>query len=74
MPRRDDDDDNNVIPFRRRPRKWTRPEDFGHEPGKARKSPKGGPPKKPRPDRNVLAAWTTIAAIVAATVAWHFWA
>jgi len=67
MPRRHDDD--NVIPFRRKPRKWTRPEDFGHDPGKPPKKP-----KKPGPDRNVLAAWATIAAIVAATVAWHFWA
>ena len=71
MARRDDD---NVIPFRpRKPRKWTRPEDFGHDPGKAPKSPKGGPPKKPRRDWTKLAAWAAIAAVVAATVAWHFW-
>lgn len=62
-------DDDNVIPFRpRKGRKWTRPEDFGHDPGKAPK-----PPKKPRGDWTKLAAWAAIAAVVAATVAWHFW-
>jgi hypothetical protein len=66
MPRRDDD---NVIPFRRKPkpRKWTRPQDFGHDP---RKPPK--PPKGPR-NWHALAAWATIAALVAATVAWNLW-
>jgi hypothetical protein len=65
MPRRDDD---NVIPFRRRPRKWTRPEDFGHDP---RKAPK--PPKRPKGDWHGLAAKATIAGLVAATVAWNLW-
>jgi hypothetical protein len=67
MPRRPDDDDN-VIPFRRRPRKWTRPEDFGHDPGRRPK-----PPKRPPPDRHKLAAWALIAAVVALTAAWTLW-
>jgi len=69
MPRRDDD---NVVPFRRRKqRKWTRPQDFGHDPRKAPKPPR--PPKKPGGNRPALAAWAAIAALVALTVAWHFW-
>lgn len=80
MPRRDD----NVVPFRRRPRKWTRPQDFGHDPRKpvlssaegAPKPPKK-PPKKPgggwRALPRKLAPWAFIAAAVALTVAWHFW-
>ena len=68
MPRRDD----NVVPFRPRPRKWTRPQDFGHDP---RKAPK--PPKKPgggwRAALRKLAPWAFIAALVGLTVAWHFW-
>jgi hypothetical protein len=67
MARRDDD---NVIPFRpRKGRKWTRPEDFGHDPGKPPR-----PPKKPKRDWTPLAAWAAIATVVAATIAWHFWA
>jgi hypothetical protein len=65
MPRRDDDD--NVVPFRPRPRKWTRPQDFGHDPPKAPR-----PPKDPR-NWHALAAWAAIAALVAATVAWNLW-
>jgi hypothetical protein len=65
MPRRDDD---NVVPFRRKPKKWTRPQDFGHDP---RKKPKR--PKKPGSGDHALAAWAAIAALVALTVAWHFW-
>jgi hypothetical protein len=71
MPRRDD----NVVPFRRRPRKWTRPQDFGHDPRKrAPKPPR--PPKRPggglRAMLRKLAPWAFIAALVALTVAWHF--
>ena len=73
MPRRDDD---NVIPFRRRPnnkpRKWTTPQDFGHDP---RKAPR--PPRKPGVGLGAwlrkAAPWAFIAALVALTVAWHFW-
>lgn len=58
---------SNVIPFRPRPRRWTRPEDYG----------RGGapPPKPPRPPRDwrPLAAWALIAALVALTVAWSVW-
>jgi hypothetical protein len=63
MPRRRDDD--NVVPFRRKPKKWTRPQDFGHDP---RKKPKG-----PKRNWRSLAAWAFIAALVALTVAWHLW-
>jgi hypothetical protein len=70
MPRRDDD---NVVPFRRKPkpRRWTRPQDFGHDPRKAPKPPK--PPKGPKRNWHALAAWAAIAALVAATVAWNLW-
>ena len=68
MPRRD----HNVVPFRRRPRKWTRPEDFGHESGKPPR-----PPKKPGGGWRALlrkaAPWAFIAALVALTVAWQLW-
>jgi len=71
MGRRDNND--NVIPFRRRPRRWTRPQDFGHDPRKGPKPPKKGPPKKPKVNWQAVAAWAAITALVAATVAWHFW-
>jgi hypothetical protein len=73
MARRDDD---NVVPFRRKPkpRKWTRPEDFGHEPRKGRKTPKPPrPPKRPKGNWQKLAAWAFIAAVVAAAIAWNLW-
>ena len=63
MPRRK----SNVIPFRRRPGKWTRPEDYGG----GGKPPR--PPKGPKRDWTPLAAWALIAAIVAATVAYSLW-
>jgi hypothetical protein len=68
MPRRDD----NVVPFRRRPRKWTRPQDFGHDPRKRPPRPPR-PPKGPKRDWHTLAAWAAIAALVALTVAWNLW-
>ena len=65
MPRKPD----NVVPFRK-PRKWTRPEDFGHV-------PPPGPPKPPRPPKKPRGtrwlAWALIAAVVAATIAWSLW-
>jgi hypothetical protein len=62
-------DDDNVIPFRpRKSRKWTRAEDFGHDPGKPPR-----PPKKPRDGWHRLAARAAITALIAATIAWHFW-
>ena len=68
MPRQDD----NVIPFRRKPRKWTRPEDY---------SPPAllAPPRQAsvRRDwsraRRTLAVWALILLIIAATVAWSAW-
>ena len=68
MPRRPDD---NVVPFRPRPkpRKWTRPEDFGHDPRQARKRPKTDWGRV----RLVAGVWVLIAGLVAVTVAWHFW-
>ena len=45
---------SNVIPFRRRRSKWTRPEDYG---GSGR-PPR--PPKGPRHDWTPLAAWALI--------------
>jgi hypothetical protein len=68
MPRPSD----NVIPFRRKPRKWTRPEDFGHDPGKPPKPPR--PPKGPKRERlRKLAAWALIAAAVALAVGYSLW-
>ena len=64
MPRPDDD---KVIPFRPRPRRWTRPEDYQTR-GRVPR-----PPKPPRPDKTRLAAWAAIAALVALTVAWQLW-
>ena len=65
MARRDD----NVIPFRKKPRKWTRPEDFI---GTTRPPPR--PPKKPRgPGRSKLIVWALIGAVVALTVAYTLW-
>ena len=61
--------ESNVVPFRPRPRKWTRAEDYGA--GGPDKPPR--PPKKPKRDWTRLAAWLTIAAIVALTVAWNLW-
>jgi hypothetical protein len=61
---------SNVIPFRPRPRKWTRPEDYGGGGGS------GGPPrppKGPRRDWTRLAAWALIAALVAGTAAYSLW-
>jgi hypothetical protein len=58
----------NVIPFRPRPRKWTRPEDYGSGGGRPPRPPKG-----PRRDRGKLAAWALIAALVAATAAYSLW-
>lgn len=69
MDRRDD----NVIPFRRRPRKWTRPEDYG-VPG-VRPAP--GAPRRSAADRErrrrAVAVWALILLIVALTVAWSAW-
>ncbi len=62
---------DNVIPFRPRRRTWTRPEDYGHDPGKPPK-----PPKPPRDWRRVLltlAVWGFIAALVAGTAAYQLW-
>ena len=42
-----------IIPFRRK-RRWTRPEDYGHHPGRGEKPPK--PPKPPR-RRRWLSGW-----------------
>jgi hypothetical protein len=65
MPRPPD----NVIPFRRKPRKWTRPEDFGHDPGKPPK-----PPKRPKRGwLRKLAAWALIAAVIALAVGYSLW-
>jgi hypothetical protein len=60
---------SNVIPFRPRPHKWTRPEDYRGGSG-------GGPPrppKGPKRDWGKLGAWALIAAIVAGTVAYSLW-
>ena len=64
MPRPDDD---KVIPFRPRPRRWTRPEDY-RRPGRAPK-----PPRPPKPGWTRLAAWAAIAAVVALTAAYSLW-
>jgi len=59
----------NVIPFRPRPRTWTRPQDYRGGPG-------GGPPrppKGPKRDWSKLIAWAAIAAIVAGTAAYSLW-
>lgn len=64
MPRRK----SNVIPFRPRPRKWTRPEDYGRGGGGLPRPPKG-----PKRDWSKLGAWALIAALVAATAAWNLW-
>ena len=64
--------DDNVIPFRRKPRKWTRPEDYG-APG-SRPAPR--PPKAARDwprVRRTLAVWVLILALIALTVAWSAW-
>jgi hypothetical protein len=58
---------SNVIPFRPRPRQWTRPEDYGG----GGKPPR--PPKGPKRDWTRLAAWAFIAAVVAGTVAYGLW-
>jgi hypothetical protein len=68
MPRRE----SNVIPFRPRPRKWTRPEDYGGGPGGGPGRPPR-PPKRPKRDWTRLAAWALIAAVVAGTVAYGLW-
>jgi hypothetical protein len=59
---------SNVIPFRPRPRQWTRPEDYRRGSGGPPR-----PPKRPKRDWTPLAAWALVAAIVAATVAWNVW-
>jgi len=60
---------SNVVPIRSKHRKWTRPEDFGHDP---RKPPK--PPKKPNKAwLRTAAAWSLIAAIIAGTVVYSVW-
>nr|WP_166178136.1 hypothetical protein [Altererythrobacter segetis] len=58
---------SNVIPFRPRPRRWTRPEDYGGGGGPPR------PPKGPKRDWTRLAAWALIAALVAGTAAYSLW-
>lgn len=60
--------EDNVVPFRRKPRKWTQPEDFLPGPGK---SPK--PPKRPKGNWSKPAAWALIAAVVALTVVYSVW-
>ena len=66
MRRRDD----NVIPFRRQPRKWTRPEDYGVPGGRA---PDPRPPADRAHRRRALAVWALIFLVVALTVAWSAW-
>jgi len=61
--------DDNVIPFRRKPRKWTRPEDYG-TPG-SRPAPR--PAKAARDWPRKLAGWALILALIALTVAWSAW-
>lgn len=56
-----------VIPFRPRPRRWTKPEDYG---GGGR-PPR--PPKRPKRNWTRFAAWALIAAIVAGTAAYSLW-
>lgn len=65
--------DDNVIPFRRSPRKWTRPEDYGvpgvrPAPPRARRSPADR-----AHTRRTLMVWSLILALVALTVAWSAW-
>jgi hypothetical protein len=62
----------NVIPFRPRPRRWTRPEDYGGGGGGGGGRPPR-PPKGPKRDWTRLGAWALVAAIVAATVAYSLW-
>jgi hypothetical protein len=66
---------SNVVPIRPKPRKWTRPEDFGHDPRKVPKPPK--PPRGPKRDWSkalrTAAIWALIVAIVAGTVGYSLW-
>jgi hypothetical protein len=69
MRRRDD----NVIPFRGKPRKWTRPEDYG-VPGVRSAPPRPGrAPADWARRRRALAVWALIFVLIALTVAWSAW-
>jgi micrococcal nuclease len=53
----------DLIPFRKDKRRWTRPEDYGHPPGK--------PPRGPRrPRRNWLTGWRPWILLVALLSLW----
>ena len=62
--------DDNVIPFRRKRRKWTGPEDYG-APGSRLPAPAAQrAPDEWRRARRTLAVWGLILVLIALTVAW----
>ena len=65
--------DDNVIPFRRnKPRKWTRPEDYG-VPGVRTPAPAVDRARDWPRVRRTLAVWVLILVLIALTVGWSAW-